>query len=177
MVFTCGEENCKKSFTTKSNRNTHERLKNHRPQTDDKNEIPFFDDVFHYPANGCVTKSKYKHDIVKHLKIWTDLKIKRNTVANNKYVLSAAKFLLRNQIATDTSTLSTAKIWQMILHLMSLIINMTNTSRTKPCRQWLLLLKRSPPKFPKVSPLKFPPITQKMKMPHLTKMKSLNDRV
>ena len=81
MVFTCREENCKESFTTKSNRNTHERLKNHRPQTDDKNESPFFD-VFHCQTNGCVTKSEYKHNFVKQLKTCTDLKMKRTTVAN-----------------------------------------------------------------------------------------------
>ena len=84
MVFTCRKENCKKSFSTRSNRNKHERLKNQRPPTDDKNEIPCFDDVFHCPQNGCVSKSKYKHKIVKHLKMCTDLKMKRNTVANNK---------------------------------------------------------------------------------------------
>ena len=78
MVFTCREENCKKSFSNNPYRNKHERLKNHRPQTEDKNEIPLFDDVFHCPTNGCVTKSRYKHNVVKHLKI------KRNTVANNK---------------------------------------------------------------------------------------------
>ena len=84
MVFTCRKENCKKSFSTRSNRNKHERLKNQRPPTDDKNEIPCFDDVFHCPQNGCVSKSKYKHKIVKHLKMCTDLKMKRTTVANNK---------------------------------------------------------------------------------------------
>ena len=84
MVFTCREENCKKSSSTKSNQNKHERLKAHRLQMDNKNEIPFFDDVFHCPTNGGVTKSKYKHNIVKHLKMCTDLKMKRNTVANNK---------------------------------------------------------------------------------------------
>ena len=71
-------QNCKKSFSTRFNRNKHERLKNHWLQTNDKNEIPCFNNVFHCPANGCVTK------IVKHLKMCTDLKLKRNTVANNK---------------------------------------------------------------------------------------------
>ena len=84
MVFICLKENCKKSFSSKSNRNKHERLKNHRPQTDGKNKIPYFKDVFHCPTNGCVTKYKYKHNIVKHLKMCTDLKMKRNSVANNK---------------------------------------------------------------------------------------------
>ena len=76
-----------------------------------------------------------------------------------KYVPSAPKFLLRNKIATDMPTLST------ILHLISLMINMMNRSRTKPCRQWLILLKRSPPKSPKFSPPKFPPITQEREIP------------
>ena len=49
----CREENCKKSFSTKSNRNKNERMKNHRPQMDDKNETPFFDNVFHCPTMLC----------------------------------------------------------------------------------------------------------------------------
>ena len=74
-----------------------------------------------------------------HLKIYTDLKMKRSTVANNKVCPVCSKVFFRKQITTGKSTLSTAKIWQAILHLMSLIINMTNRSRTKPCRQWLLI--------------------------------------
>ena len=84
VVFNCLKENCQKSFSSKFNWNKHERLKNHRPQTDGKNKIPYFKDVFHCPTNGCVTKYKYKHNIVKHLKMCTDLKMKRNSVANNK---------------------------------------------------------------------------------------------
>ena len=137
----------------------------HRHQKDNKNEISFFNDVFHSPANGCVTKSNYKYNTVKHLKMFTE----RILLLTTKYVSSAPKFLLRNQIAKHMSTLSTTMIWETILHLMSLITNMTNSSRTKPCRQWLLLLKWSPPKFPS--------IIQKRKMVHLTKVKSLNHRV
>ena len=74
-----------------------------------------------------------------HLKIYTDLKMKRSTVANNKVCPVCSKVFFRKQITTGKSTLSTAKIWQAILHLMSLIINRTNRSRTKPCRQWLLI--------------------------------------
>ena len=61
---------------------------------DDKNETPFFDNVFHCPTNGCVTKSKYKH-IVKHLKMCTDLKMKRNTIANNKVYPVCSKVFLQ----------------------------------------------------------------------------------
>ena len=39
MAFTCYEQNCKKSFSSKSNQNKHERLKNHRPQMDGKNRF------------------------------------------------------------------------------------------------------------------------------------------
>ena len=31
MVFLCRDKNCKKSFSTKSNRNKHEKLKKHGP--------------------------------------------------------------------------------------------------------------------------------------------------
>ena len=63
----------------------------HRHQKENKNEISFFNDVFHSPANGCVTKSNYKYNTVKHLKMFTDLKKKKDTVANNKVCLFCSK--------------------------------------------------------------------------------------
>ena len=84
MDFPCRGENCKKSFSTKSNRNKHEKLKNHGPQLEEKTKIPCVDNLYRCPANGCDVESKYKHNIVKYLKIYVELKKKRNTVANNK---------------------------------------------------------------------------------------------
>ena len=84
MVFRCRNEKCERSFSTISNRNKHERLKNHGPHSEDKIEIPFFNDAFHCPIDGCDTKSNYKHNILKHLKKCIDLKMKRSIVANNK---------------------------------------------------------------------------------------------
>ena len=84
MVFRCRNEKCERSFSTISNRNKHERLKNHGPQSEDKIEIPFFNDAFHCRIDGCDTKSNYKHNILKHLKKCIDLKMKRSIVVNNK---------------------------------------------------------------------------------------------
>ena len=84
MTFPCRGENCKKSFSMKSNRNKNEKLKNHGPQLEEKTKIPCFDNLYSCPANGCDFESKYKHNIVKHLKMCVELKNKRNTVANNK---------------------------------------------------------------------------------------------
>ena len=58
---------------------------------DNKNEIPFFNNVFYCPTNCCVTKFRYKHNIVKHLNMCTNLKMKRNTVANNKVCPACSK--------------------------------------------------------------------------------------
>ena len=156
MVFPCRNEKCERSFSTISNRNKHERGKNHGPQSEDKIEIPFFNDAFHCPIVGCDTKSNNKHNILKHLKKCTDLKMERSIVANNKVCpICSKKLLLRNQIATDTSKISTAnKIRQMVLimYLMNLTMMKTNrSSKTKPCRQWSSLLKRSNQKFRNVS--------------------------
>ena len=102
MVFPCRNDKCERSLSIISNRNKQERLKNHGPQSKDKIEIPFFNDAFHCPIDGCDTKSNYKHNILKHLKKCTDLKMKRSIVANNKVLLttkfvpSVLKFLRRN---------------------------------------------------------------------------------
>ena len=86
MVFPCRNEKCERSFNTISNINKNERLKNHGPQSEDKIEIPFFNDAFHCPIDGCDTKSNYKHNILKHLKKYTEKEssMKRSIVANNK---------------------------------------------------------------------------------------------
>ena len=39
LAFPCHGENCKKSFSTKSNINKHEKLKNQGPQYEGKTEI------------------------------------------------------------------------------------------------------------------------------------------
>ena len=67
MDFLCRGENCKKSFSTKSNRNKHEKLKNHGPQLEKKTIIPRVDNLYRCSANGCVVESKYKHNILEFL--------------------------------------------------------------------------------------------------------------
>ena len=76
VVFPCRGENCKKSFSKKSNRNKHEKLKNDGPQLQEK--IPRALTIF--TANGCDVEFKYEHSLVKHLKMCVELKKKRNPV-------------------------------------------------------------------------------------------------
>ena len=47
-----------------------------------KTKIPCVDNLYRCPANGCDIESKYKHNIVQHLKMCVELKKERNT--NNK---------------------------------------------------------------------------------------------
>ena len=80
VAFPCRGENCKKSFSKKSNRDKHEKLKNDGPQLQEKTKFPCFDNLYSCPANGCDVEFKYKHNLVKHLKMRLELKKKRNPV-------------------------------------------------------------------------------------------------
>ena len=69
MVFPCREESCKESFSRRFNHNKHEKSKGHAPDTsnreihrDEKREL------LKCPTTDCVTTSKYKYNIIKHLK-------------------------------------------------------------------------------------------------------------
>ena len=86
MAFPCRGENCKKS-----NRNKHEKLKNHGPQLEEKTKIPCLNYLFRCPTNSCDVESNYKHNIVKDIKISVEYKKKRNTFANSKVCLVCSK--------------------------------------------------------------------------------------
>jgi len=77
MVYVCRAENCSKSFSTKSNRNKHEKKKGHGPIPNCQPIIERVDDIYVCPTDGCSTKSKYKANIVKHLKYCDKLLEKR----------------------------------------------------------------------------------------------------
>ena len=84
MACPCCDKNCKKSFSTKYNRNKQEKRKGHGPQLQGKLEILSIGNLYYCPTNGCIVKSKYKANIVKHLKLCVKIKEKWNTHAKNK---------------------------------------------------------------------------------------------
>lgn len=77
MVFQCRDKNCIQSFSTTYNRNKHERNKGHAPQLQDQPKIICIENLYHCPTNGCTIKSKYKANIVKHLKVCVESEKKR----------------------------------------------------------------------------------------------------
>lgn len=87
MVFLCREESCKKPFSTKFNRNKHERSKKHF-QEDAKTirEIPFdrSTKLFSCPTIDCTTTSKYKDNVVKHLKSCYKVNMNKKAATDNK---------------------------------------------------------------------------------------------
>lgn len=80
MPFQCRDENCTKTFSTTYNRNKHERSKGHSPQIHQRN-IVCIENIYHCPTEGCTVTSKYKANIMKHLKGCVEMKQKRE---NNK---------------------------------------------------------------------------------------------
>ena len=73
MAFPCRDENCKKSFSTKYNRNKHEKRKGHGPQLQGKPKILPTENLYYCPT--------YKANIVEHLKLCVESKEKQNTAA------------------------------------------------------------------------------------------------
>ena len=84
MSFVCRGVDCKKSFSSKFNRNKHERIKGHFLQS--SLEIPYDDStgLFSCSTVGCQTTSKYKASIKKHLDICKQIKINKEVVAKNR---------------------------------------------------------------------------------------------
>ena len=84
MSFVCRGVDCKKSFSSKFNRNKHERIKGHYLQS--SLEIPYDDStgLFSCSTVGCQTTSKYKASIKKHLDICKQIKINKEVVAKNR---------------------------------------------------------------------------------------------
>ena len=85
MDFPCRGENCKKSFSTKLNRNRYKKVKKHGP-VEVKTKIPFNETskLYNCPTDGCIVESKYKHNVLKHLKLCDQLRKKKKIVTMNK---------------------------------------------------------------------------------------------
>ena len=85
MEYHC-RGNCGKSFASISSRNKHEQKKEHFNEKMSNHEINFDKESKLYlcSSTGCETTSKYRHNIVKHLKSSKVLNKRRKSVANNK---------------------------------------------------------------------------------------------
>ena len=87
MGFPCRNESCGKQFSTKFNRNKHEQIKGHfHGEARPVREIPFNDatKVYMCPTVNCRTSSKYKHNIIKHLKSCYQVNSIKKVADNNK---------------------------------------------------------------------------------------------
>ena len=95
MVFYCRGKDCRKSFSTTTNRNKHEKSKGHWPKK--KSVIEFDSDLslFVCPSAGCNTTSKYKYNIKKHLKSCYAINKQKDSVANNKICPDCGKEFLK----------------------------------------------------------------------------------
>ena len=86
-------------FSSSYNHNKHERAKGHGPknETTGSRNIPFDEEteMFTCPINGCTTSSKYKHNIVKHLKSCYDVNKYKKSAAQDKTCNICGKELAR----------------------------------------------------------------------------------
>ena len=106
MAFPCRDENCKKSFSTKYNRNKHEKRKGHGPQLQGKPKILPTENLYYCPT--------YKANIVEHLKLCVESKEKQNTAAKKNMPDFPKKSFLKNGTTTDTCKMLT-KAWKTAL--------------------------------------------------------------
>ena len=85
MVFSCRDESCKKSFSARFNRNRHEKLKAQAPETSNR-QIPCDgkSGLFKCPTTDCATTSKYKYNIIKHLKSFRKFNKNKKGANENK---------------------------------------------------------------------------------------------
>ena len=121
-------ENCDKSFSTKFNTNKHVKLKKHGPPADVKTTILLNEkSLHHYPKDGTV-ESKYKQNILKHLKSRDSLK-KGKLLPITRCVQFVPKYLHRNPTLTDT--LQNANVQILIL-----LTSVLNQLKTKQCSRW-----------------------------------------
>ena len=86
MRFICRNQTYRKQFSTKFNRSKHERIKGHfeesKPAT---GKIPHdpSTNLFFCPTIGCKTTSKYKQNLLKHLKSCSQVNVNRATAEEN----------------------------------------------------------------------------------------------
>ena len=77
---------CDKTFSTKSNRNKHERAAGHGPSETGEREIPYDSEngVYLCPTANCITTATTKRSITRHLKKCYDISINRKRNQQNK---------------------------------------------------------------------------------------------
>ena len=124
------------SHGTNSHKNKHEILKNHGPQLAQKFKILCASNLSCCPANGCDVESKYKHNIVTHLRMFVELKKKRTTVANNKVCPVCSKVFTRK----SNRNRHVIKPHQDFKDDFIIKVNVMRISRTSPYIRWSLLL-------------------------------------
>ena len=96
MVYPCRNKDCGRSFSTVFNRNKHEKLKRHR--LNKKNNVIEFKkelSLFICPTAGSGTTSKYKNNIVKHLKSCFAINRQHNSVADNNICPACKKEFIK----------------------------------------------------------------------------------
>ena len=125
MGFPCRSNSCGKQFSTKFNCNKHERIKRHF-HGDERlvRKIPFNDAtrVYMCPTINCRTSSKYKHNIIKHLKYSCQVNSNKKVADNNKiYSICHKHFLKRSNRDCHMKTVyqkDSENIWMMTSTLM-----------------------------------------------------------
>ena len=96
MVYPCRNKDCGRSFSTVFNRNKHEKLKRH--WLNKKNNVIEFKkelSLFICPTAASGTTSKYKNNIVKHLKSCFAINRQHNSVADNKICPACKKEFIK----------------------------------------------------------------------------------
>lgn len=87
-IFTCRSIICFKRFTNRSNRDRHEKRFNHRPRVEEKSKVePLFDfsrNNYKCPSSGCLTESKYKGNMTRHMKDCSEQTTRKIKSANNR---------------------------------------------------------------------------------------------
>ena len=118
----CRNAECGKTFSTRCNRDRHEKKFGHTPaQRRNSIQVPIFNkDLNEYCCRNCLVTSKFKGNITRHIK--RDVKQRRKTT---KYALIANKLSLKNKTEID--------ILKGFIQLMSLIIH-TQIQMTTRCK-------------------------------------------
>ena len=94
---------CDKTFSTKSNRNKHERAAGHGPSETGERGIPYDseNDIYLYPTANCITTATTKRSITRHLKKCYHISINRKRNQQNKICGYVRRYLKKNPIGID----------------------------------------------------------------------------
>ena len=86
MRFVCRNQTCQKQFATKFNRNKHQRIKGHFEESKQATcKVPHdpSTNLCFCPRIDCKTTSKYKQNILKHLKSCSQVNLNKATAKEN----------------------------------------------------------------------------------------------